>query len=48
MQFLPVLKNGSPTDRFIGKIIVRQGKTTNLYCFTQKVVMQQNNDKRYD
>ncbi len=48
MQFVPVTKNGANTGRFLGKIIVKQGETSKLYCFSQKVVLQGVNDKKYD
>ncbi len=48
MQFVPVTKNGANTGRFLGKIIVKQGDTGKLYCFSQKVVLQGVNDKKYD
>ena len=48
MQFVPVTKNGANTGRFLGKIIVKQGDTNKLYCFSQKVVLQGVNDKKYD
>lgn len=48
MQFVPVTKNGGPTGRFLGKIIVKQGVTSKLYCFSQKVVLQTVSDKKYD
>lgn len=48
MQFVPVTKNGVATGRFLGKIIVRQGQTSKLYCFTQKIVLQTASDKKYD
>lgn len=48
MQFVPVTRNGVATGKFLGKIIVKQGETSKLYCFTQKVVLQTVSEKKYD
>lgn len=48
MHFIPVTKNGIPNDRYLGKIIIKQGEPAKLYCFTQKVVLNSSADKRYD
>lgn len=48
MHFLPVLRHGLPTGRYVGKIIVQQGEPTKLYCFSQRILLQSTNDKRYD
>lgn len=48
MQFVPVVREGNFTGRYLGKIIVKQGDPAKLYCFTQKVVIQSVIDKKYD
>lgn len=48
MYFLPVLKQGTFTGRFVAKIIVHQGELTKLYCITQRIVLQNPNEKKYD
>lgn len=48
MQFVPVTRGGANTGRYLGKIIVKQGDTAKLYCFSQKVVLQSITDKKYD
>lgn len=48
MQFVPVVKDGAFTGRYLGKIIVKQGEPTKLYCFSQKIVIQSLTDKKYD
>jgi hypothetical protein len=48
MHFLPVMSEGTFTGRFLAKIIVKQGDPSKLYCFSQKVVLQSVNEKKYD
>lgn len=48
MHFLPVMENETFTGRYLAKIIVKQGDPNRLYCITQKVVLQEVNNKKYD
>lgn len=48
MQFVPVTRGGAATGKYLGKIIVKQGVPSKLYCFSQKVVLQTVSDKKYD
>ena len=48
VQFIPVLEKGKFMGKHLIKIVVKQGEPSQLYCFNQKVHLQEPGEKKID
>lgn len=46
IQYVPILKDSKFIGKFLIKVIVKQGLTNRLYCFSQKVQMVTPDNKK--
>ena len=45
VQYVPILKGDKFTSKYLIKIVVKQGDPHQLYCFTQRIQLQQTANK---